>query len=457
MTLAAADPGSAQTSVPRTVPIVVLGTDALLAALPATPVQLAHACLRAGYASVIPASWGDELIAAAVLDRLAGFGERPAIQCSCPFVAHRLLNLGADLRDALVPLVAPPVAVARYVRAMSKPVSTRITYVGACPGAFDESIDIRMAPGALLEMLAEREIRLDEQPQVFESVIPPDRRRFRSQPGGLPSAELLWNGPAARSVAEIAGEDLVTELAQHLLADRNLLIDLAPRLGCACSGASVSRNAAEARAAVMAIEPPRAAAAVIDERVSLDLDLSIPATARTPVDVVAVPDPRRISPAFAATNGHAHRAGSIAEPVRISPLRGIAAADDNSPRSSSPALPRSTPPAVSVSRESNGKALPRAYVVRRRMSPRCLAALPANEPVPANRTPAEPLDAPAAIDRTAPRIPWRSISQSRQLVYIAIVTLLAVLLISTIVGVIIGRALGGAPAGLPSAHPTPRL
>ncbi len=458
MTLAAAAPGSAQPSVPRTVPIVVLGTDALLGALPATPVQLAHACLRAGYASVIPASWGDELIAAAVLDRLARFGERPAIQCSCPFVAHRLLNVGADLRDALVPLVAPPVAVARYIRAMSKPLSTRITYVGACPGAFDESIDIRMTPAALLEMLAEREILLEEQPRIFESVIPPDRRRFRSQPGGLPATEVLWNGPGARSVAEIEGEDLVSELAQHLLVDRNVLIDLAPRVGCVCSGASVGTNAAEARAAVMAIEPPRASAAVIDERVSLDLELSVPATPRTPVDVVAVPGPRRISAAVAATNGHAHRGDDLAEPVRISPLRGIAAPADNRPRSSSPALPRSSSPAITVSRESNGKALPRAYVVRRRMSPRSLAALPANDAALPNRVPPEPIDASKATDRPAPRMLWwRSVPQSRQLVYIAIAALLAVLLISTVIGVIVGRALAGAPAGLASAHRVPRL
>lgn len=458
MTLAAAAPGSAQPSVPRAVPIVVLGADALLAALPATPVQLAHACLRAGYASVIPASWGDELIAAAVLDRLARFGERPAIQCSCPFVAHRLLNVGADLRDALVPLVAPPVAVARYIRAMSKPLSTRITYVGACPGAVDESIDIRMAPAALLEMLAEREILVEEQPQIFESVIPPDRRRFRSQPGGLPAAEVLWNGPGARSVAEIEGDDLVTELAQHLLVDRNVLIDLAPRLGCVCSGASVSTKAAEARAAVMAIEPPRASAAVIDEGLSLDLDLPVPTTPRTPVDVVAVPAQRRISTAVAATNGHAHRS-DIAEPVRISPLRGIGAPAESRARSSSPALPRSSPPAVTVSRESNGKALPRAYVVRRRMSPRSLAALPTNDAgSTASRVAPEPLDTSKPVERTGSRMLWwRSIPQSRQLVYIAIVALLAVLLISTVVGVIVGRALAGAPAALAPTHRVPRL
>src|SRR5215813_7002732 len=117
MTLAVAASSSAQPTVPNTVPIVILGTDALLGALPATPVQLAHACLRAGFANVVPASWGDELIAAAVLRRLPNYSAGPVIQCSCPIVAHRLLTAGGDLRPVLLPLVSPPVAVARYVRA----------------------------------------------------------------------------------------------------------------------------------------------------------------------------------------------------------------------------------------------------------------------------------------------------------------------------------------------------
>src|ERR1043165_4535674 len=191
MTLAVADPTASQQSVPQTVPIVVLGTDALLAASPATPVQLAHACLRAGYANVVPASWGDELLAAAVLRRLPQFANGPVIQCSCPFVAHRLLSASGDLRAAMIALVPPPVAIARYVRTLSQPTKTRITYVGACPGANDDAIDIRMRPDALLAMLAERNILLEDQPRVFESIIPPDRRRFLSQPGGVPAAETL--------------------------------------------------------------------------------------------------------------------------------------------------------------------------------------------------------------------------------------------------------------------------
>ena len=51
-------PESATPNNARIPSIVILGTDAILAALPATPIQLAHACLRIGYQHVVPASWG---------------------------------------------------------------------------------------------------------------------------------------------------------------------------------------------------------------------------------------------------------------------------------------------------------------------------------------------------------------------------------------------------------------
>ena len=118
MTNAVATSTSPKQTVPQSVPVVILGTDAILAALPATAVQLAHACIEAGFVNVIPASWGDELIAAATLRRLPEFGDGPVIQCSCPIVAHRLLSVSSDLRPVLLPLVPPPVALARYVRAL---------------------------------------------------------------------------------------------------------------------------------------------------------------------------------------------------------------------------------------------------------------------------------------------------------------------------------------------------
>lgn len=458
MTLAVSAPTSAQPTIPQTVPIVVLGTDALIAAQPATPVQLAHACLRAGFANVIPASWGDELIAAGVLRRLGQLGNGPAIQCSCPIVAHRLLSVGGDLRPALVPLVSPPVAIARYVRALSQPTRTRITYVGACPGANDDAIDIRMRPDALMAMLAERDIVIEDQPRVFESIIPPDRRRFRSQPGGVPSAEALWNEVGARTLVEIDGEDIVAELAQHLLNGKNVLIDVSLRLGCACSGAAPGVSPKEARAAIVSLEPPRATTTVVEERAPVELDLPVPAASRTPVDVTAVPPaepgsrPMPTPPTGVMALGH-----------RVSPVRGLSMPPEARPaRQSNPGMARPVVGAAPVTRDGKGKSLPRAYVARRRSSPKGLPALRVDEPregVPRQTqslhvaTP-EPSFAPP-IERSAPSAPTPAADVSptaafpwsaRQLAYVAVGVLVLALSMSAVVGLIVGRLVRQRPA-----------
>jgi hypothetical protein len=372
------------------VPIVIIGTDAVLAAAPATPVQLAHACLRAGFANVVPASWGDELVAAAVLRRLPNYGSGPVIQCSCPIVAHRLLTAGGDLRPVLLPVVSPPVAVARYVRTLAQPTRTRITYVGACPGAVDESIDIRMTPDALFAMLAERDIVIDEQPRVFESVIPPDRRRYRSQPGGVPTAEALWTELGARTLVEIDGDDFISEVAQQLLSGKNVLIDTAARLGCACSGAVGGEE--HPRSAVTAVEPPRSTTPVVDEQAPISLDLPVPAASRTPVDVVAVPTTppsSRASMSFGASDG---QLGNRFSPVRASGLP----PEPRAPRVSNPIPPRAVLSAFPVARDVDGKSLPRAYVARRRTSPKgvSFSLTPEEIPVEPTPSPADPSPAP---------------------------------------------------------------
>lgn len=370
MNLAAAAPEQTEPTVSQTVPVVVLGTDALLAAAPYTAVQLAHACLQAGYASVVPASWGDELVAAAVLRRLPNFGHGPAIQCSCPIVAHRLLTTGGDLRPVMLPLVSPPVALARYLRAVSHPTRVRITYVGGCPGATDDSIDIRMSPETLIGMLAERQIVLDDQPRVFESIIPPDRRRYFSQPGGVPSAERLWTDLGSRALVDVESDDFVSEIAQHLLAGEQVLMDVAPRLGCVCSGAVPGTPAREARAAVVTLEPPRSTTPVVEEQTPLDLDLPIPAVPRTPVDVVL---------------GSRTPSSPLALPSSGTPPRGHRSTptvtEPRTPRPPSAPPPRPISGSVPTARHGDGKALPRAYVARRRQSaPKGNPVVPSSAP-----------------------------------------------------------------------------
>ena len=274
MTLAV--PGTTPLSLSSRAPsIVVVGADALLAALPATPVQLAHACLGVGFSHVVPASWGDELVAGASLRILQQRPRTPAVQCSCPLVAHRLLSVGTDLRPFLVSLVSPPVALARYLRALYGAARLHITYVGRCPGASDESIDARMEPEELFALFRERHIVIEDQPPVFDSVIPPDRRRHFSQAGGVPSVESLWSSGSGRTLVEITGQELPIELAQLLLSDAPLLVNAAPALGCVCSGRTADLDVEEGRALLASLEPPRSATPIIDTRVVVSLELAL--------------------------------------------------------------------------------------------------------------------------------------------------------------------------------------
>ncbi|MBX6333602.1 MAG: hypothetical protein IRY91_17285, partial [Gemmatimonadaceae bacterium] len=243
----------------------------MLAAHPASPVQLAHACRALGYDMAFPSSWGDELVAAGCLEQLREWGSEPAIVCACPRVTERLTRAGTELAPWMIALVAPPVAAARYLRAVYGERPVHITYVGSCPAAHDPAIDARLAPDELLDAFAERGIALADQPHYFDSMLPPDRRRFTSLPGGAPSPERVAAVDAARTLVELEGDDYLVQLAQHLVARERVVIDLAPQLGCACSGATAAREVHDARAALIALEPPRAQSAVLDPAIVVDV------------------------------------------------------------------------------------------------------------------------------------------------------------------------------------------
>lgn len=373
--------------------IVVLGADALLAALPATPIQLAHACLLAGYQNVIPASWGDELIAAASLRALREHGQLPAVQCSCPYVAHRLLAVGTDLRPFLLSLVAPPVALARYLRTLHAPRKLHLTYVGRCPGAADASIDARLTPEELLAIFADHQIAMERQPDYFDSVIPPDRRRYRSLPGGVPTTEMLWSGDghgtvAARSLVELFGDELPVELAQHLLAGKPALIDVAPTLGCVCSGAAADVDPMHARARVAELEPPRAAHPILDETVVTELSLSLPATPRSAIDFGTADESVLPAPAGETTvpNASAHddEFGQIPRVARHEIETALSGQSPHGSRRYSPArgVSRLAGAGLPTARDADGRQLPRTYVARRRSPTRLNRTAPTEVEAP---------------------------------------------------------------------------
>src|SRR5579871_5780917 len=207
-------PGAAPQAQPATLTpaIIVLGSDALLAARPATPGQLVNACYAAGYSAVIPASWGDELVAAGYLRAIAARGQDSVVLCACPRVAERLRRI-ESLVPQLLPLAAPPVAVARYLRARAGRYGVHITYVGDCPGAADASVDRHASPAALFRSLAKRGIDPLLQPPEVEERLLRDARRFYSLPGGAPAPNWLYVEKRGYTLIEPAGRDFVAEVA----------------------------------------------------------------------------------------------------------------------------------------------------------------------------------------------------------------------------------------------------
>lgn len=356
--------------------LLVLGNDALLAARPASPVQLAHAALRAGFDAVVPASWGDELVAADCARRLATQQPASALFCACPEVASRVLGVGADLGPFLASFVPPPVALSRYLRALHAPHEIRLTYVGRCPGAESDAYDARITPEELLRLLDERGIVPTTQPDAFEDVIPLDRRRFHSLPGGLPAVSALRAAASHHTVVELAEEDFAAELAQHLLDGHPKLVDAAVRLGCVCAGAR-SGCTRDPRVELMAIEPPRAASPVVavPDEVTLDFSLPLPRACRSASDLVAAMKRHAARPPEVAQKPGSPDRQVVAD-RQVERVVDTAADAIQPPRRKSPTfgtpVVRPTAGVGPITRGTDGRVLRRAYVARRRTSGRPL-------------------------------------------------------------------------------------
>lgn len=131
-------------------------------------------------------------------------------------------------------------------------------------------------PEELKAIFTAKRIVAEQQPDVFENVLPPDRRRFASVPGGSPTPELLWRTCNERVAVDLEAKDLPIDLGQILLSSQSLLVDVAPALGCACSGVTTSTTGRLARIAVTSLEPPRALASVVEAAVGIDLTEEFP-------------------------------------------------------------------------------------------------------------------------------------------------------------------------------------
>ncbi|MFN8572626.1 MAG: hypothetical protein U0132_11265 [Gemmatimonadaceae bacterium] len=239
--------------------VVILGNDALIAARPATPIQLARACMAAGFAFVAPSSWGDELIAQHAGDHMAASPSGASLLLHCPYV---LSSTAAENSPAMRRClsVSPPVAAARYVRAGFAPHEISVTYVGACPGGRSEEIDEQVTPEAFVSRLHKAGHSPLLEPDHFDDILPADRSRFASKPGGAPNPEWLL-ARANAILRDVAPETAVT-VARAVGPDERYLLDLADAAGCRC---------AHEAAAVQRLEPARASSPVVSTELAVDL------------------------------------------------------------------------------------------------------------------------------------------------------------------------------------------
>jgi hypothetical protein len=250
--------------------IAILGNDAFLAASPALPVQLMHAALAAGFDAVVPVSLGDELVAGETLRLAQLHGRRPVVQCACPFSLTQLCKREANLADITVAVAPAAVALARALR-LDRSEPPHITYIGACPGAQDPSIDLQVLPEPFLRGLGQKGILLDVQPEVFSDRLPPDRRRYLSLPGGAPRPELVESVLRRQVVSLDARMNPLLAVADALFDGGVTMIDPAGAYRCVCAGSESATSVAEGRMAIAALEPARSTSPIFEAPAWLDL------------------------------------------------------------------------------------------------------------------------------------------------------------------------------------------
>jgi hypothetical protein len=258
--------------------VAILGTDALLAARPVDWVQLTLACQRAGFDFVAPVSWGEELIASHVGERLADPSRTTTVSSSCPFVDEALRE--SPPATSVLKTVSPPVACARYLRAAFGARPVHVTYVGACPGAVNPEIDEQFLPEVLFARLAESGINAAALPHHLEAQLPVERARYASMPGGAPSADWLM---ARANVRLVESAPIAVDAVARSFEGEALLLDLATACRCVCARDrwGAARN-----------EPPRASSQVVRTGVPVTIDPVVAAPDIVPPKPAATVDRR---------------------------------------------------------------------------------------------------------------------------------------------------------------------
>jgi len=198
--------------------VLILSPESVAHFYPATPEQLINACYASGFRAVTRGVIGDELVAA---EYLKLWGEEPwgtMIRSTDPVVVETVRTQYPELVPYLAPVVLPPVAEARYLRAQYGP-GLSIVYAGTSPPAKGTDLDAAITFGDLEQIFLIRGVEAQSQPVFFERV-PEERRRHLSAAGGLPLALLEESKYSSRRFRKIRGLDALPAVARAVAVDR---------------------------------------------------------------------------------------------------------------------------------------------------------------------------------------------------------------------------------------------
>lgn len=249
--------------------ILILSPEVAAHFYPHTPEQVINACYAAGFRSVYRGVIGDELVAGEYLKLWDDDSWGTMIRSTDPVVVETITSTYPELVPYLAPITYPPVAEARYLRALYD-TPLQIVYAGVCPPVGSPELDAGITFPDLEQLFKLRGVNVSTMATFFTR-IPEERRRHLSAAGGLPLAMLEEVRQTDGRFRKVRGLDAIPTLAQAITVDRLDLgfVDILSYEGSLDHPLSGPREKFFwRRAVVQRSEPPRSLDPVVDTAVA---------------------------------------------------------------------------------------------------------------------------------------------------------------------------------------------
>jgi diguanylate cyclase (GGDEF)-like protein len=272
--------------------VLILSPEVAAHFYPDTPEQVINACYAAGFRSVHRGVIGDELVAAEYLKLWDDESWGTMIRSTDPVVVETVTSEYPELVPYLAPITYPPVAEARYLRALYG-ADLSIVHAGICPPAGSPELDAGITFGDLAELFKLRGVSVSSQATFFTR-IPEERRRYLSAAGGMPLALLEEVRQTNGRFRKVRGLDSLPTLARAVTVDRlDLgLVDILSYEGALDHPLSGPREKFFwRRSVVQRSEPPRSRDPVVDSAVVASVGATFMVRPRRRV----VPDPQAVA------------------------------------------------------------------------------------------------------------------------------------------------------------------